>query len=107
LVRVTFSTLLDGAEHAVEIAAGLSLMEGAKAHRVPGIEAACGGSMACGTCHVHVDDAWFGRLPPMGDTERAVLDFAIAPSATSRLACQVRLTDDLDGLRVTVPAAQL
>jgi len=107
LVRVTFSTLRDGAERTVEVAEGGSLMEGAKAHGIASIEAVCGGSMVCGTCHIHVDAAWFERLPPAADAEREVLEYAIDPTPTSRLACQIRVTGALDGLRVTVPDSQL
>ena len=96
----------DGREHAVEVKSGLSVMEGAVRNSVPGIDADCGGACACATCHVYVEDGWFDRLPPMEELEQAMLDFAFDVRGNSRLACQIMLKDDLDGLVVKTPARQ-
>ena len=71
------------------------------------IEGACGGAMACATCHVHVDEAWFARLPPPSAEEEEMLDLALSLAATSRLGCQIRMTPALDGLVVRVPRTTL
>lgn len=100
--RMTF-ILSDGVRRPVEAAEGESLLDIAQANGID-IEGACEGSMACSTCHVIVDPAWWGRLPPADDDEEAMLDLAVGVTATSRLGCQLRLTGDLDGLVVTLPA---
>lgn len=71
------------------------------------IEGACGGAMACATCHVHVDEAWFARLEPPSPEEEDMLDLAESLAATSRLGCQIRMTQALDGLVVRVPRTTL
>jgi 2Fe-2S ferredoxin len=96
----------DGKEFAAEVAPGWSLMEGAVKNRVPGIDADCGGACACATCHVYVDPAWAPALPPKSDIEEAMLDFALVTAPNSRLACQIRVTSDLDGLVVRIPVSQ-
>ena len=107
MIKIVFVTP-DGAELPVEGREGLSLMEVARAADVPGILAECGGACSCSTCHVYVDKAWVGRLPPMAEDEADLVDFAFEPDPeTSRLSCQIKLTPDLDGLRVTVPAQQM
>jgi len=93
----------DGSRRQVEVAAGLSVLEIAHANGID-IEGACEGSMACSTCHIIVDPAWWARLPPAGVEECDMLDFAIGPTPTSRLGCQIRLTEALDGLVVSLPA---
>jgi 2Fe-2S ferredoxin len=90
----------------VEAPEGWSLLEVARDAGID-IEGACGGSMACATCHVIVDDGWFVRLPAASAEEEDMLDFAESLTATSRLGCQIRLTRDLDGLIVTVPETSL
>lgn len=104
---VTF-VLPDGRQRKVEAREGQSVMETAVANGVEGIVAECGGSMACATCHVFVDDETFARLgPPQGD-EDGMLDFAAADrAATSRLSCQIAVSDALDGAAFTVPATQV
>lgn len=102
---VTF-LLPDGTTHAFEAAEGLSLLEVARRHDLA-IEGACGGAMACATCHVVVDDAWFDELPPASAEEEDMLDLAAEVEATSRLGCQIRLTRALDGLTVRVPRSTL
>lgn len=103
--KVTFRTA-DGAARPVEAASGSSLMEGAVRGNVPGILAECGGACACATCHVYVDEEWIGRLPPAGEIEASMLDYVQDGRPTSRLACQIVLTEELDGLSVAVPAVQ-
>ena len=95
--------LADGSRRPVEAEEGASLLEIAQANGID-IEGACEGSMACSTCHVIVDAAWWDRLPPADADEEDMLDLAVGLTATSRLGCQVRLTGDLDGLRVSLPA---
>ncbi len=98
----------DGTEHAFEAPAGISLMQAATGFGVPGILADCGGSASCGTCHVIVDAAWAARLPAAQAIERMVLETtAVQAGPTSRLACQIRLTPDLQGLVVHLPERQV
>lgn len=91
----------------VEIPAGHSLMEGAVNNDIAGILADCGGACSCATCHVLVDPAWVDVLPPREAMEEDMLEFAVEPGPTSRLSCQITITDALDGLIVTLPASQL
>ena len=81
-----------------------AVMEGARDNGIPGIEADCGGACACSTCHVYVDPAWVAKLPPKDPMEEDMLDLASGACRTSRLACQIDLTPELDGLAVRVPA---
>ena len=92
----------DGTQHAVEVKAGLSVMEGAIRNNVPGIDADCGGACACATCHVYVDPSWVDRLEPRGEEENDMLDLAFEVQDNSRLSCQVTMTPELDGLKVTL-----
>ncbi|MEL6211714.1 MAG: 2Fe-2S iron-sulfur cluster-binding protein, partial [Pseudomonadota bacterium] len=79
----------NGTEHVVEVAEGLTVMEGAVTNNVPGIDADCGGACACSTCHVYVDGAWLDKLPAKEDMETDMLDFAFEPNPErSRLTCQ-------------------
>ena len=96
----------NGKSHTVEVANGLSVMEGAVQNNIPGIDADCGGSCACATCHVYVDQNWFDKLPKKEDTEEDMLDMAFQPNKFSRLTCQISVTDDLDGLVVKMPLKQ-
>ena len=96
----------DGVRREVDVANGLSVMEGATRHAIPGIDGDCGGACACATCHVYVDEAWFDRLPPMEELERAMLDFAYEVKPTSRLSCQIKVGDAVDGLVVRIPERQ-
>ena len=95
-----------GTAHDVPLSEGTNLMERARANRVPGIDGDCGGSCACGTCHVVVDAAWAGRLAPIGAEEAQMLDMSVDRKPHSRLACQIIATAALDGLCVTVPEHQ-
>jgi ferredoxin, 2Fe-2S len=96
----------DGKERDVEVAEGLSVMEGAVKNLVPGIDADCGGACACATCHVYVDEAWLGKLDPKSDMEETMLDFAQELQPNSRLSCQIKVTPALDGLMVRTPKSQ-
>ena len=96
----------DGTEHTVEVKKGLSVMEGAIRNNVPGIDADCGGACACATCHVYVDEAWLGKTGSTSAMEDSMLDFAENVEPNSRLSCQIRVTDDLDGLIVRLPESQ-
>ncbi len=97
-----------GKAHEVEVETGLTVMEGARDNGIPGIEADCGGACACSTCHVYVDPAWVDRLPPREAMEEDMLDFAWEPDpARSRLTCQLKVTDALDGLVVQMPEKQI
>jgi len=98
----------NGTRHEVEVATGLTVMEGARDNGIPGIEADCGGACACSTCHVYVDPAWVEKLPAKEDMEEDMLDFAYEPDpGRSRLTCQLKVSDALDGLVVQMPAKQI
>ena len=90
----------------IEVENGLSVMEGAIQNDVPGIDADCGGSMACATCHVYVEEKWLNKLPKAEDAEVDMIDMAYEPKKNSRLSCQLIVSDDLNGLVVTTPAKQ-
>ena len=97
-----------GKEHIVEVANGLTVMEGARDNGIPGIEADCGGACACSTCHVYIDSGWIEKVPVKDAMEEDMLDFAYEPDpARSRLTCQLKVTDTLDGLIVQMPEKQI
>jgi len=96
----------NGKSHIQEVANGLTVMEGAVQNNIPGIDADCGGSCACATCHVYVDEKWFSKLPNKEDAEEDMLDMAFEPNKSSRLTCQITVIDDLDGLVVKMPSKQ-
>ncbi|MBL8558374.1 MAG: 2Fe-2S iron-sulfur cluster binding domain-containing protein [Hyphomonadaceae bacterium] len=96
----------NGKEHVIEVASGMTVMEGAVKHNVPGIDADCGGACACATCHVYVDPAWAEKTGESSGMEQSMLDFANDLQPTSRLSCQIKVTDALDGLVVRLPASQ-
>ena len=101
MAKITF-VLQSGEEKTVEAPLGLSVMEIAKRNDID-IEAACEGSLACATCHLIVDPDWFERTGEISEDEEDMLDMAFGLKPTSRLSCQIRMTDDLDGLRLFVP----
>jgi 2Fe-2S ferredoxin len=103
--KVTFIAH-DGTPHPVQVPVGLSLMRAALDNSVPGIDGDCGGQCACATCHVYVAPEWAERTGPRTEREAQMLGFAAELQATSRLACQIELTDALDGLVVAMPEAQ-
>ena len=94
-------------KHIVEVQMGLTVMEGAVANNVPGIDADCGGGMACATCHVYVKDEWFDKINKKTEGEDDMLDQAYEPKKNSRLSCQIQVTDDIDGLEVYLPEKQI
>tara|TARA_B100001123_G_C14805765_1_gene826257 strand:+ start:58 stop:378 length:321 start_codon:yes stop_codon:yes gene_type:complete len=96
----------NGKSHQVEVANGLSVMEGAVQNNIPGIDADCGGSCACATCHVYVDEKWFNKLPDKESAEEDMLDMAYEPKKFSRLTCQIVVTEELNGLVVKMPSKQ-
>jgi 2Fe-2S ferredoxin len=86
----------------------MTVMEGARDNNIPGIDADCGGACACSTCHAYIAPDWVEKLPKMEAMEEDMLDFAYAPDpARSRLTCQIKVTDDLDGLVVNLPEKQI
>jgi 2Fe-2S ferredoxin len=91
----------------VDVPVGTTVMAAALKNGIDGIVAECGGVCMCSTCHVFVDEKFFGKLPPAQDTEEAVLEIAAEErQPTSRLSCQIKMTEDLDGLMVRLPARQ-
>ena len=96
----------DGARFEVEAENGSTVMENAIRNAVPGIEAECGGACACATCHVYVDEAWMEEVGEPESMEEDMLDFAYDVRPNSRLSCQIKVRDALDGLFVTVPERQ-
>ena len=105
MARITYIEY-DGTPHEVEVRNGLTVMEGARDNNIPGIEADCGGACACSTCHVYVDAAWIDKLPPREAMEEDMLDFAWEGKPNSRLSCQIKVSDELDGLIVRIPEKQ-
>ena len=96
----------NGSSKTIEVENGLSVMEGAIQNNIPGIDADCGGSMACATCHVYVEEKWFNQLPKAEDAEVDMIDMAYEPKKNSRLSCQIIVSDELDGLEVITPENQ-
>ena len=95
-----------GNSKTIEVEKGLSVMEGAIQNNIPGIDADCGGSMACATCHVYVEEKWLNKLPNAEEGEVDMIDMAFEPKKNSRLSCQLIVSDEIDGLEVTTPAKQ-
>jgi 2Fe-2S ferredoxin len=105
MARITYVEH-DGTEHTIDVKAGLSVMEGAVKNNIPGIDADCGGACACATCHVYVDEAFAGVTGTKSAMEESMLDFAEGVEPSSRLSCQIKVSDALDGLRVRMPESQ-
>ena len=97
----------NGTNHTVDVQNGLTVMEGAVQNDIPGIDADCGGSMACATCHVYVKEDWFDKINKKNEGEDDMLDQAFEPKSNSRLSCQLIVSDDLDGLTVHMPEKQV
>ena len=95
-----------GNSKTIEVEKGLSVMEGAIQNDIPGIDADCGGSMACATCHVYVEEKWLDKLTKAEEAEVDMIDMAYDPKKNSRLSCQIIVSDELDGLIVTTPEKQ-
>jgi len=98
----------NGTAHTVDVPIGLSVMRGAVDNDVPGIDADCGGECACATCHVYLEPEWLERIgtPVPGSQEASMLSFAAVAQPDSRLACQIKMTEELDGLVVRMPEGQ-
>ena len=96
----------NGKSHTIEVANGLTIMEGAVQNNIPGIDADCGGSCACATCHIYINEEWFSKLPKSEEAEQDMLDVAYEPKKYSRLGCQITVTDELDGIVVKMPLKQ-
>tara|TARA_Y100000768_G_scaffold23563_1_gene15937 strand:- start:435 stop:755 length:321 start_codon:yes stop_codon:yes gene_type:complete len=105
MAKITFITS-NAEPYEVDVQNGLTVMEGAVQNDVPGIDADCGGGMACATCHVYVNEDWIDKLPAKEDGEEDMLDMAFEPKSNSRLSCQITVSDELDGLIVNIPTKQ-
>jgi 2Fe-2S ferredoxin len=96
----------NGNKHEIDLPEGASVMQGAINNSVPGIDGDCGGECACGTCHIYVDREWLDKLDFIGDAEASMLSFADGALPNSRLACQIKMSRELDGLVVALPDGQ-
>ena len=105
MAKITYIDF-EGTARTVEAEIGATVMETAIKNNIPGIEAECGGACACATCHVHVDDAWWGTVGMPSPMEEDMLDFGYDVRSNSRLSCQIKVTADLDGLVVRTPERQ-
>jgi 2Fe-2S ferredoxin len=105
MVKITFIEH-SGEQHVVDVSPGLSLMQSAVTNNVPGIDAECGGACACATCHVFIDDAWRAATGEPEEIEQSMMEFSSDPRPNSRLSCQIKITQDLDGLVVRLPESQ-
>ena len=105
MAKITYKDS-QGNSKTIEVEKGLSVMEGAIQNDIPGIDADCGGAMACATCHVYVEENWFNKLTKAEDAEVDMIDMAYEPKKNSRLSCQIIVSDELDGLEVTTPEKQ-
>ena len=105
MIQITF-TDSKGQARTAEAEEGSTVMEAAIRGSIPEITAECGGGCACATCHVYVDETWMAKIPAASGSEEDMLDFAYGVKPNSRLSCQIRLTSDLDGLKVTTPDRQ-
>ena len=97
----------NGTSHTVDVAEGLTVMEGAVQNNIPGIDADCGGGMACATCHVYVKDEWFDKINKKSEGEDDMIDQAYEPKKSSRLSCQIQVSPEIDGLEVHLPEKQI
>ena len=105
MTKITYKDQ-QGNSKTIDIDNGLSVMEGAIQNEIPGIDADCGGSMACATCHVYVEEKWLNKIPKAVDAEEDMIDMAFEPKKNSRLSCQLIVSDELDGLEVNIPSKQ-
>ena len=105
MTKITY-TDYQGNSKTIDVDNGLSVMEGAIQNELPGIDADCGGAMACATCHVYVKEEWFDKIPKAEEAEIDMIDMAHEPKKNSRLSCQIIVTNELDGLEVTTPEKQ-
>ena len=105
MAKITYIDF-QGNSKSIEVENGLTVMEGAIQNNLPGIDADCGGSMACASCHVYVEEKWLDKLPKAEEAEIDMIDMAFEPKNNSRLSCQIIVENDLDGLVVTTPEKQ-
>ena len=105
MAKITYKDF-QGNSKTINVNNGLTVMEGAIQNEIPGIDADCGGSMACATCHIYIKDEWFDKIPKAEDAEVDMIDMAYEPKKNSRLSCQIIVSDKLDGLEVTTPEKQ-
>ena len=105
MAKITYIDF-EGQSRTVDAENGSTVMENAIKNSIPGIEAECGGACACATCHVYVDQAWVEKTGKPADIEEDMLDFAFDVRKESRLSCQIKVTTELDGLTMRVPAKQ-
>ena len=96
----------NGTSHTIDVPNGITVMEGAVQNNIPGIDADCGGGMACATCHVYVKEEWLNKLNKSEDAEQDMIDMVFEPKKNSRLSCQIVVSDEIDGLVVTTPPKQ-
>ena len=104
--KITYITH-DNQNYTIDVQNGLTVMEGAIQNDIPGIDADCGGGMACATCHVYVKEDWFNKLPSKLEGEDDMLDQAYEPNSSSRLSCQITVSDELNGLVIHLPEKQI
>ena len=105
MAKITFIQP-DGTSNVVEAEPGVTVMEAAKLNEIPGIEAECGGACACATCHVYVDEAWRDKTGKPAEMEEDMLDFAFDVRDESRLSCQIKASEAMEGMRLQLPARQ-
>ena len=105
MAKITYITS-DDKIHEIDVQNGLTVMEGAVQNDIPGIDADCGGGMACATCHVYVKEEWLDKLPSAEEAEQDMIDMPSSPKSNSRLSCQIIVSEDLDGLTVQTPDKQ-
>ena len=106
MAKITYIEI-NGTSHTVDVAEGLTVMEGAVQNNIPGIDADCGGGMACATCHVYVKDEWFDKINKKSEGEDDMIDQAYEPKKSSRLSCQIQVSSEIDGLEVHLPEKQI
>ena len=105
MAKITFVEN-NGTEHTIDAPEGTTLMEAATKNSVPGIDADCGGACACATCMVYVPAEWKDKLDAIDTMEETMLDFCEHSDENSRLSCQIKVTADMDGMRITMPESQ-
>ncbi|TNE77895.1 MAG: 2Fe-2S iron-sulfur cluster binding domain-containing protein [Gammaproteobacteria bacterium] len=96
----------NGGEYEVDVPVGNTVMQGAVDNMIDGILAECGGACSCATCHCYVDEAWYDKVGEPQGAEKMMLEMVVEPEPTSRLSCQIKVTEELDGLVVRVPKSQ-
>ncbi len=106
MAKITYIEF-DGTSHVVDVSPGMSVMDGAISNNIPGIEAECGGACSCATCHVYVDPAWVEATGSAQNIEVGMIESAMDLQETSRLSCQIEVSDELDGLIVRMPELQI